>query len=101
MDVFDEEKNRQKQSFSILPWRLGACFPSLLYLFEVRTYFGEVKEQYRAATGISETAIKKHNIDFMLASSAIVENMILVSNDNIFRAIEPMHDDFQLENWTQ
>ncbi len=63
--------------------------------------FGELKNQYQSQTGITTRAVKRHDIDFMLASTAITEGMILVSNDHIFATIQLLRDDFRLENWAQ
>ncbi|MEM6406003.1 MAG: PIN domain-containing protein [Pseudomonadota bacterium] len=61
--------------------------------------FGQLKQQYQSQTGITKNAIKRHDIDFMLASTAIAESIVLVSNDHIFENIQLLRDDFQLENW--
>jgi len=62
--------------------------------------FGELKALYRMKTGISKKAITHHNIDFMLASSAMAEGAILVSNDTIFQTIHKENATFLFENWT-
>ena len=62
--------------------------------------FGEMKLKYRIETGISQKAIKQHNIDLMLASTAISENAVLVSNDRIFEQIQNIYPNLLLENWT-
>jgi hypothetical protein len=52
-------------------------------------------------TGITKKAVKKHDADFMPASSAIAENAVMVSNDNIFNELKEIRSDFQLENWAE
>jgi predicted nucleic acid-binding protein len=79
-----------KSLFSVVPLSLQGA-----------DLFGQIKQQYQAQTGITKRAIKRHDIDFMLASTAIAEDMILVSNDRIFETIQPLRDDFQLENWVR
>ena len=62
--------------------------------------FGEIKKQYWEQIGIDRKSLERHNIDFMIASSAIVENATLVSNDSIFKLLQEIGKDFKLENWT-
>ncbi|SLM33109.1 putative PilT-like protein [Desulfamplus magnetovallimortis] len=61
--------------------------------------FGEIKSIYKKETGISPKNIKKHTIDFMIASTAIKENAILIAHDNIFNIIKDIYTDFQWEDW--
>jgi len=63
--------------------------------------FGNLKSAYKTHTGINQKAIERHTIDFMLASIAVSENAIFVSNDDIFQTIKKLNSDFQLENWTK
>ena len=62
--------------------------------------FGKVKARYRKSTGISQKALERHNIDIMLAASAISENAVLVSNDRIFERIQEIYPDLLIDNWT-
>lgn len=61
--------------------------------------FGNIKKQYQRKTGINDTAIKKHTIDMIIASEAIVNNMTLVCNDKIFKTIAESQSDLQIEYW--
>lgn len=61
--------------------------------------FGELKAKYRQTTGALSKSLKRNDIDFILASTAITENAI-VSNDRIFEAIVKIEPPLQLENWT-
>jgi len=87
---FTETKNMMTENFEILPLSLKG--PEI---------FGILKTGYRKQTGITKEAVKKHDIDFMIASSAIAENAILVSNDKIFNQFKNIHPKFLLENWTE
>lgn len=49
--------------------------------------FGRIKRAYRQKTGMRQKLLDQHNIDFILASCAIAEDAVLVSNDKIFLAI--------------
>ncbi len=63
--------------------------------------FGNIKSMYKEKVGIGKKEIDRHNIDFILAASAISENAIMVSNDSIFEKIKRIYTDFQWENWTR
>lgn len=49
--------------------------------------------------GINQKALDQHNIDFILASSAIAEEAVLVGNDKIFLLIRDVEPALRLENW--
>lgn len=54
--------------------------------------FSKLKRDYKNHTGINKNAIKRHNLDLLIASTAIALDAILISNDKIFEtlsAIEP------------
>jgi len=76
------------EMFDILNLQLGIdeIFASLLF-------------RYKQKTGISTKALKKHNFDFLIASTAIFYNHILVSNDKIFTDIAKIESSFMFENW--
>lgn len=61
--------------------------------------FGLLQSEYLNKTGITKNAIKKHNLDFMIASLVITENTTLISNDKIFLTIKEIYPEFTLENW--
>jgi len=63
--------------------------------------FGKLKIKYKNHTGINKTAIKKHNLDLLLASTAIAEDSIVVSNDKIFQTISRLEPKFVCENWVE
>lgn len=63
--------------------------------------FGKLKIKYKNHTGINKTAIKKHNLDLLLASTAIAEDSIVVSNDKIFQIISQLEPKFVCENWVE
>lgn len=61
--------------------------------------FGNLKAQYKKETGSKQNSLDQHNIDFMIASSTLSEDFILVSNDKIFQHIQSLIPDFKTENW--
>jgi predicted nucleic acid-binding protein len=75
-------------------------FPILQITEKGAEIFGDIKVKYRKnRPGINQTALDRHNIDFILASSAIAENATLVSNDKIFLAVKDAEPALKLENW--
>ncbi|MGA1824528.1 MAG: type II toxin-antitoxin system VapC family toxin [bacterium] len=63
--------------------------------------FGQIKKAYKDKMGTLEKKIEKNNIDFMIASSAVSQNAILVSNDKIVSIIKEIYHKFNFENWAQ
>ena len=64
--------------------------------------FAEIKERYKQETQIGKKALIKHNVDLMIASTAIEIGAILVSNDHkMFKTIQKFQSNFQWEDWTQ
>lgn len=61
--------------------------------------FGKIKSEYRRIDGRDQKTFDRHDIDFILASSAIAEDAVLVSNDKIFLAIKDIEPSLKLENW--
>jgi predicted nucleic acid-binding protein len=61
--------------------------------------FGRIKAEYRRMSSLEQKTFDRHDIDFILASSAIAEDAILVSNDKIFLAIKNIEPSLKLENW--
>lgn len=62
--------------------------------------FGQIKSEYQKNIGIKKKELDRHNSDLMIASTAINENAVLVSNDKIFKNLSEIRNDFQYENWT-
>ena len=66
--------------------------------------FGEIKASYK--TKFKEErekkgTIKKHDVDFILAGTAIEYGLVIVSNDNIFPRIKELFPDLEIENWAK
>lgn len=70
--------------------------------------FGELKSAYRHRLEKDRNLKKKemekhldyHSIDLIIASSALEQGTILVSNDSIFTIFEEIYPDLKVENWT-
>ena len=80
-----------KNEFSILPLTaIGAKI------------FADIKERYRQEMQIGKKSLIKHNIDLIIAATAIENNAIVISNDHkIFRPFQDFYPSFQWEDWTQ
>jgi predicted nucleic acid-binding protein len=89
LEELKKAKNTFLELFQVLPLSMKGA-----------EIFGGIKSLYRKETGISPKALERHNTDLMLASSAIAENAILVSNDHIFEQLKELYPDFLFENWT-
>lgn len=61
--------------------------------------FATLKHAYRRRTGARERTLGRHNIDLILASTAIVEGAVLVSNDAIFTTLAELEPRLTVENW--
>lgn len=64
--------------------------------------FGEMKSLYKDRSKRKENkqeTIKKHDIDFIIASTAIEFDLVVVSNDTIFQHIKELYPDLRFENW--
>ena len=66
--------------------------------------FADIKEQYRDQKNIGKKALIKHNIDLMIAATAIEIGAILITNDTkdkIPAIIKSFQTDFEWEDWTK
>ena len=61
--------------------------------------YADLKVAYKNHTGITKKDAKKNDIDLLIASSAIAENAILVSNDSIFETLSKIEPNLKYENW--
>jgi len=93
------ESDETKKRFAMMKEAIQGYFRVLSFSEKGSKTFGDLKAGYLKETGISKKAVKRHDIDIMLASSAIAEDAILVSNDGIFERLKKIRSDFQSENW--
>jgi predicted nucleic acid-binding protein len=61
--------------------------------------YGKIKAEYKKRNGHSRSDMKRHNIDIILASTAIEQDAVIVSKDKIFSKIHEINQDLQFENW--
>jgi len=62
--------------------------------------FGELKVNYIRKYGIKTKTAKRDDIDLILASTAITEDDVMVSNDSVFSKLQIINPDLKYENWT-
>ena len=62
--------------------------------------FAGLKRRLAAADGASLSALTRHNVDLMIAATAIVEDLTLVSNDSLFQRLAKIDTRLHLEDWT-
>ncbi len=61
--------------------------------------FADLKVLYKKKTGINKKAMKKNDLDILIASTAMAENAILISDDGIFEKLSEIEPNFKYENW--
>ncbi len=61
--------------------------------------FGQRKKGLKDLRNLKKEEIREHNIDIMLASTAIIESCTLVSSDKIYSALSGLNSQFHFENW--
>jgi predicted nucleic acid-binding protein len=61
--------------------------------------FGQLKALLRKEKNLTRKEMRKHNIDIMLASTAISASSVLVGTDSIYRDIKMLNSEFRFENW--
>lgn len=66
---------------------------------EGATFFSRLKLDYKKATGITAKDAKKNDLDLLIASIAMSQESILISNDAIFKKLKEIEPTFKHENW--
>ncbi len=61
--------------------------------------YADLKVLYKKHTGINKKAMKKNDLDILIASTAMAENAILISYDGIFEKLSEIEPKFKYENW--
>jgi predicted nucleic acid-binding protein len=74
-------------------------FVFLSLLPEAARVFGSLKARLRIHRQLSKKASKSHNVDLMLAATAIIEGCTLVSADGIYSDLQHLDPTLRVENW--
>ena len=61
--------------------------------------FSKLKLIYKDDTGINTISAKKNDLDFMIASIAMSQDAVLISNDKLFYRLANITSDLKVENW--
>ena len=61
--------------------------------------FGQIKAKLKERKGVPRNQMRKHNIDIMLASTAICRTFVLVGADRLYAEIADLNPLFRFENW--
>jgi len=99
-----DEGPHRAESIQRLMNQIDAGFPLLNLDRQSALLFGRIKAAYKRAYPSrkqDKRNIKKHDIDFMLASQALSGNHVLVSNDQVFPRIQKIFPDLSIENWAR
>ena len=59
--------------------------------------FADLKVLYKKKTGINKKAMKKNDLDILIASTAMAENATLISDDSIFEKLSEIEPNFKWE----
>lgn len=78
-----------KGDFSILP-----------LTEEGSMHFGQLKKSLVDSRKLKKESAKKHNIDIMLASAAILSSCILISADGIYTDLKRQEPRLKVNNWS-
>jgi predicted nucleic acid-binding protein len=79
---------------------IQADFPVLPLTPEAARVFGGLKARLRTIRQLSKKGSKSHNVDVMLAATAITEGCTLISADSIYPDLQRLDPTLRLENWS-
>ena len=54
--------------------------------------------EYKKRTGTTREGMRHHNIDIIIAGTALEQNSIIVSRDKIFKRIQDFEKELKIEN---
>lgn len=64
-------------------------------------FFSQLKLRYKKATGITAKDAKKNDLDLVIASIAMSQEAILISNDRIFERLVALEPNFRVKSWLE
>lgn len=92
--------NAPEEKRLVLQQRISAAqadFMLLSLTAESAQVYASLKVSHRKSRQLSDKGIKAHNIDLMLAATAITEDCILLSGDSIFRDLQQLDPRLRFE----
>lgn len=66
---------------------------------EAALIFGQLKKNIREYRHLSSKNIKQHSVDLMIAANAVLMELVVVSEDDLFDALSKLDRRLQVENW--
>jgi len=81
-------------------WQMQQDFIVLPLSSTSAEIFGDLKKAFKEFRNIKPENLKKHTIDLIIAASALNHQTILISDDKIYRDIQLIKPELNLENWT-
>ena len=96
---FSNATNKEKEKILTTIKEFEKDFPILPIENMGAFIFGELKTKYKLATGTQRKNMKMFNIDLIIASTAILNSCVVVSNDRIYKKISELHEDFKCEQF--
>jgi predicted nucleic acid-binding protein len=96
-----EDQDKKDDILQLIQWCKD--FFEILPLSETgAAFYGELKAELKNKTGMNRKAIKKHNIDIMLAATALAHDCVLVAKDRIYKDhLALLNPGLRIEDWTQ
>jgi len=95
--------NARAEKKSILRQRIKNVqtrFSVLELSLDAAQIFGQLKKALVDFRGLKDKASKSHNVDLILAATAVAESCVLVSADSLYRDLRVLEPNLQLEDWT-
>lgn len=87
-DVVAAKIAEAQRDFGVLPLSVAGA-----------QHFGALKKSLKDHRSLTQAGIKKHNIDLMIAATALAENCTLVSADAVYADLRKSHAELQVEDW--
>jgi predicted nucleic acid-binding protein len=91
----DERKPVIRQRIS----DLQSDFSILPLTPEAARLFGTLKARFRSLRRLSKKASKTHNVDLMVAATAVTEGCTLIGADSIYQELQRLDPTLRIENW--
>lgn len=109
LSIYELEFSLHNTDDETITHKIKTLIDKLQQLFEIlplssqgARYYGALKAEFKQSTGINRKAIKKHNIDMMIAATALDQECILVAKDTIYKNhLIAFNEKLIVEDWTK
>ena len=88
--VVQQKVEKAKAQFEIVPIAIAGA-----------SQFGKLKKALRDRRSLDRTRIQLHNVDLVLAATALADGWTLVSSDTIYAEVLEIERTLRLENWLE